>query len=174
MFTKKRIWAGLIAAVGLGAGVFASAVLATPQAGLTTTTVGEAPFPPIRIHSTDWAGLASQPPAFWAAKLHTIGVSDVYVVDNVLAPGGTTGWHTHPGPSLIIVKSGTVTNYRAQAGNCSGANYPAGTGFIDAGGKDIHMLKNNGDTPAETIAIQFIPHGAARKIDEPQPPNCPS
>lgn len=99
MFTKKRIWAGLIAAVGLGAGVFASAVLATPHAGLTTTTVAEAPFPPIRIHSTDWAGLASQPPAFWAAKLHTIGVSDVYVVDNVLAPGGTTGWHTHPVPA---------------------------------------------------------------------------
>lgn len=170
----KRIWAVLIAAVALGAGIFASAVLATPQAGLTTTTVGEAPFPPISIRSINWAGLGSVPPAFWAAKLHTIGVSDVYVVDNVLTPGGTTGWHSHPGPSLIIVKSGTVTNYRAQAGNCSGANYPAGTGFIDAGGKDIHMLKNNGQTPAETVAIQFIPHGAARKIDEPQPPNCPS
>ena len=41
----------------------------------------------------------------------TKGASDLYVQSNVWAPGGTTGWHTHPGHSLIIVTAGTVTAY---------------------------------------------------------------
>ena len=169
---SKRTWAALIAVVG--AGTFASEVLATPQGGLTTTTVAEAPFPPIRINSHYRPDPKSEPPAHWNAELRTHGVSDVYVVDNKIASGGTTGWHTHPGPSLILVLSGTVTNYRAEAGHCAAYDYPVGTGFIDAGGNDIHMLKNNGTATAETVAVQFIPHGVARKLDEPQPPNCPS
>ena len=31
-------------------------------------------------------------------------------VDNKIDPGGTTGWHEHPGPSLILVVLGQVTN----------------------------------------------------------------
>jgi hypothetical protein len=171
---SKRIFAALVAVAVGGGGVFASSVLATPQAGLTTTTVAEAPLPPLRINSHYWPDPGTKPPAFWAAELRTYGISDVYVVDNKIAPGGTTGWHTHPGPSLILVVSGTVTNYRAASGHCAGYNYPAGTGFVDAGGNDIHMLKNNGTTTAETVAVQFIPHGQPRKIDDPQPTNCPS
>ena len=57
---------------------------------------------------------------------------------------------------------------------CTGHPYTAGQGFVDAGGNDIHMLRNDGNVPAETIAVQLLPHGAQRKIDEPQPTNCPS
>jgi hypothetical protein len=28
-----------------------------------------------------------------------------------LAPGGSTGWHGHPDPSMVVVKSGPVTMY---------------------------------------------------------------
>ena len=93
------------------------------------------------------------------------------MVDNVITQGGTTGWHTHSGPSLIIVKSGTITNYRAEGlAHRAGVDYPAGTAFTDAGGNDVHELKNNGTTPAETLAIQLIPHGQPRKIDLTQVP----
>ena len=34
------------------------------------------------------------------------------------------------------------------------------------------MLRNNGTVQAETIAVQFLPKGADRKIDEPDPLNC--
>jgi hypothetical protein len=50
--------------------------------------------------------------------------------------------------------------------------YATGTGFVDPGGSDVHMLKNNGDVPAETIAVQLLPHGAPRRIDADVPPNC--
>src|SRR5947209_9798905 len=41
----------------------------------------------------------------------TKGMSDVYVESNVWQPGGSTGWHTHMGHSLIIVTEGAVTGY---------------------------------------------------------------
>jgi hypothetical protein len=165
----------VLAAAVAAAGVGASTVLATPQAGLTTTTLGSASLPPLRIHSDYRPDPQTWPPSFWSTVLRTHAITDLYVVDNKLAPGGTTGWHTHPGPSLIIVVSGTVTNYRAAAGHCAGYDYPTGTGFVDAGDNDVHELKNNGATTAETVAVQFIPHGQPRKIDLPQvPQGCQS
>jgi hypothetical protein len=59
-----------------------------------------------------------------SAKTH--GQSDVYVVDNKFAPGGTAGWHSHPGPSLILVVAGTVTNYLGDDPNCTPHTYTAG------------------------------------------------
>jgi quercetin dioxygenase-like cupin family protein len=171
---SKRIWAALVTVLAAGGGVLASSVLATTQTGVTTSTVATAPLPPIRIDSFAKAPAGSPFFDFWRTEIKTHGISDLYVVDNKFAPGGTTGWHTHPGPSLIIVVTGTITNYRAANHRCGGVNYPAGTAFIDAGGNDIHMLKNNGTATAETVAVQFIPHGQPRRIEEPQPPNCPS
>jgi hypothetical protein len=43
--------------------------------------------------------------------------------------------------------------------------YPAGTAFVDAGGNDVHELKNNTMSPVETIAVQLIPYGQPRKTD---------
>jgi hypothetical protein len=48
----------------------------------------------------------------WEAKLKTKGLSDVHVIQVTVQPGGTSGWHSHLGPSLGIVKSGTATFYR--------------------------------------------------------------
>ena len=47
-------------------------------------------------------------------KIKTEGASDVYVVYNRIVPGGNTGWHSHPGPSIVSVKSGTATEYHAE------------------------------------------------------------
>ena len=97
----------------------------------------------------------------------------MYYVDNKFAKGATTGWHSHPGPSFILVISGTVTNYEAGDGHCSITQYSAGSGFMDEGGNDIHMIKNNTSEPAETIALQVLPQGATRRIDEPDPGTRP-
>src|SRR5690349_5430846 len=44
----------------------------------------------------------------WLSLQKTKGLSDLYVQSNVWQPGGTSGWHTHPGHSLITVIAGTV------------------------------------------------------------------
>ena len=94
------------------------------------------------------------------------------VVENDFQPGQTTGWHSHPGPSEIFVVTGSITNYASDQWQCKGVTYAAGTAFLDAGGTDVHELVNAGTAPAETIAVQFIPHGQARRIDKPEPSNC--
>ena len=45
-------------------------------------------------------------------------------------------------------------------------------GFVDPGDGHIHILRNEGAIPAETVAVQLLPHGAGRRIDVPDPENC--
>lgn len=162
---SKWIWALL--AVFFGVAVYAGAVLATPQAGVTTSTVAKSLFDEIDLNAH------TIPANVWQARLKTKGQSDVYVVDNKFGPGGTTGWHSHPGPSLIFVVSGTISNYHGDDGSCTPQTYGAGSGFVDEGGDDVHMLRNDTALPAETIAVQLLPKDAPRKIDVPTAPqNC--
>src|ERR1035437_9781849 len=160
---SKWILALVVAAAGSAA--YAGNVLATPSSGLSTTTLAESQF------SSFFAQGHAFPPA-WGALMAAYGNTDVYVVDNKLAPGGTTGWHSHPGPSLILVVAGTVTNYMGDDPTCTGHAYTAGTGFIDPGGENAHMLRNEGSAQAETIAVQLLPKDAVRRIDKPDPGNC--
>jgi hypothetical protein len=165
---SQWIWA-LLAGV-LGSAVYTADVLATtpsPPPAPTTNILGESLFNSFRVD-----GHAFSPR--WRARLETHGLSDVYVVDNKFVPGATTGWHSHPGPSLILVVDGTVTNYTSDSPTCTPHSYTKGQGFIDPGGRDVHMLRDDSTLPAETIAVQFLPHAAPRKIDEPPPTNCPT
>jgi hypothetical protein len=175
----NRWWAvlGVLAAVSLCVGK----VLATPQVGLTTTILAKTVFNELdikaRMHIDDGdrddhdGRRHRDRDDFWETILKTEGVSDIYVVDNKLAPGGSTGWHSHPGPSLIHVVAGTVTNHSSNDPTCDGKSYTVGQGFIDSG-TDVHILRNEGTVEAETIAVQFLPTGAARRIDQPAPGNC--
>jgi hypothetical protein len=158
-------WLCVLAIGATGAAAYAGDVMATPPSGFNGTVLGPAPLGPIRVkvHAT-----LPQP---WRIKLRTHGRSDMYVADNLIDPGGDSGWHHHPGPSLIYVKSGTVTDYESSDPGCRGDVYGTGSAFVDSG-TDVHMLRNTGSVEAETIAFQLVPHGAARRIDAPEPANC--
>jgi quercetin dioxygenase-like cupin family protein len=162
----RSTWIRALLVAVLGTGLCAGTVLATTSSGVKTTTLAKSLFDDFDVNAH---GI---PADLWGAKIKTRGRSDVYVVDNKIAPQGTTGWHSHPGPSMILVVSGTVTNYMGDDPTCSGQSYSAGSGFIDEGGSDVHMLRNEGTTDAETIAVQLLPTGADRKIDKPDPGNC--
>src|SRR5690348_7007868 len=84
----------------------ATALRATQSSGFTGTTVGMARFDEIDLHNVP------HPANVWQVMLRTHGLSDVWVQSNLFAPGGGhSGWHTHPGPSLILVTAGTITAY---------------------------------------------------------------
>jgi quercetin dioxygenase-like cupin family protein len=107
---------------------------------------------------------------YWKLRLDSKGATDLYLVRNTFQPGATTGWHTHPGPSIITVVSGTITAYDS---NCNptvyGPGAAAGACFTDIGGGDIHLLRNEGTVAAVTVAVQFIPAGFPRRIDAANP-----
>ena len=141
----------------------AASALATPASGVVTTPIAQGRFDVIdtKVKTGDWK-----------ADLRTKGASDLYVLQNTIAPGGTFGWHSHPGPSLVIVKSGTATFYMGDDPTCAPHVVTAGSGFVDAGG-DIHVVRNEGTVDLVTIVTSLVPAGAARRIDVPDPGNCP-
>jgi quercetin dioxygenase-like cupin family protein len=166
---RKWVWAFLV--VALGAVAYGGTVLATPPSRVTTQPLGDARFDDIDATTkTDInPGTATD---FWQARINTKGTSHLYVLQNTIAPGGTFGWHSHPGPSLVIVKSGTATFYLADDPTCSPHVVPAGSGFVDQG-HDVHVVRNEGTVDLVTVVVSLVPAGFARRIDEPSPGNCP-
>jgi len=110
----------------------------------------------------------------WNLKLKAKGDSDLYVTQHTFPVGAHTGWHTHPGPSLITVVSGALTVYEASDPTCTPKIYTAGQSFTDIGCGDIHLVRNEGSVQAQDVAVQIVPKGAPRRIDvTPAPSNCP-
>lgn len=163
----RRGLLGSLCAVVLGAALYGGTLLATPSSGFTGTTIAVARFGEIDVNNF------TIPANLWQARLKTQGLSDVYVQSNVWAPGGSTGWHTHPGHSLILVTAGTVTAYEGDDPACTPHVYSPGMGFVDPGGDHVHLIRNEGSVEARTVAVQLIPAAAVRRIDAPAPGNCP-
>jgi hypothetical protein len=116
----------------------------------------------------------------WLSLQKTKGASDLYILNNSWAAvpmSGivpSTGWHTHPGHSLILVTAGTITEYHP---DCKPHVYKAGDTFVDPGEGEVHIIRNESSTePAATVVVQLVPHDPLKrnsKIDVPQPETCP-
>jgi quercetin dioxygenase-like cupin family protein len=165
---------GMGAALAI-AGSASGPVLATPASGFVGTTVAVGRFGDItafnKLLPPDFMA-TRQGRDLWLSWQRTQGDSDVYVQSNVWAPGGHTGWHTHPGHSLIIVTAGTVTVYDGHDPTCAPHVYTAGMGFVDEGGDHVHTIRNETSAEARTMTIQVIPAWATRRVDAPDPGRC--
>jgi len=151
--------------------VYGGIALATTPSGVTTTTFGVARFDNIDA-TTKTDVNPGDPTDFWQARLNVKGASDLYVLQNTITPGGNFGWHSHPGPSLVIVKSGTATFYEGDDPTCTPHVVSAGSGFID-NGQDTHIVRNEGSVDLVTVVVSIVPAGFSRRIDQPSPGKCP-
>ena len=105
------------------------------------------------------------------AELKSHDNTDIVVANIAVAPGGHSGWHFHPGPVLIVVKTGTITFYMGDDPTCSPHVHPAGTTFFENGGM-VGIARNEGTVEATTVATFFVPAGSPTRIDAPAPGNC--
>jgi quercetin dioxygenase-like cupin family protein len=64
----------------------------------------------------------------WKAKLN-IDAFQLHAVEVTIQPGGWLGWHSHPGLSFVVVKSGTATFYEADG--CTQQVIPTGGTFFE-------------------------------------------
>jgi hypothetical protein len=72
------------------------------------------------------------------------------------------------------VTAGTITDYESDDPTCSPQVYTQGMSFVDAGGNHAHVIRNEGTDVAQTVAVQLVPAGGARRIDVlTVPANCP-
>jgi quercetin dioxygenase-like cupin family protein len=174
---RKLTWLLMFSAAIVIATVFyAGSVSATTANGFMATTLAKGTLSEFEVFNH-----AILPPStgggddenVWLSMQRTKGSSDLYVQSNVWQPGGSTGWHSHPGHSLIIVTAGAVTNYESSDPECKPHVYTQGMSFVDPGGSSVHNVRNEGTVVAQSIAVQLIPAGAMRRIDAAPPANCP-
>ena len=149
--------------------VVGTPTLATPASGFTAVQQWKGVYPPLKLNTT--SDRKADKDDNWDVKLMTKATSDIYVTRNAIAVGGQSGWHSHPGPSLITVTVGTIKAYESTDPACAATTYHAGEGFVDYG-DHAHLLRNESGAAAETVAVQFLPTGSTRRIDEPKPTNC--
>jgi hypothetical protein len=164
-------------AIAVMALYYAKSARATPASGFRGTTLVKGTFAGFQVfnHLTQ-DQLQQLAPGFpgdtWLSFQKAEGPSDLYVQSNTWQPGGSTGWHRHPGHSLIIITSGQVTQYHA---DCTPQVYGPGTTngptLVDSG-NDEHLIRNDGPVVATGFAVQLVANGAPRRIDEPDPPTC--
>jgi hypothetical protein len=178
---RRLTWLVLLSAAIAVTALYTRNVLATPAKDFVGTTLAMGRFGEIDVFNhlvppnfgqEGQEGQERHKRNIWLSSQKTKGLSDLYVQSNVWKPGGSTGWHTHPGHSLIVVTAGTVTAYEGDDPDCKPSVYTQGMGFVDPGGDHVHILRNEGATDARTIAVQLIPAAAVRRIDAEDPGNC--
>jgi quercetin dioxygenase-like cupin family protein len=165
---KKRI-VGAAFLAGLAVLVTASTAQATPPIGVTSTAAFGT------FEDGIQAKTHTSPPrdSNWQARIDIEGATDVHVVENKIAPGGSLGWRSHPGPLIAVVKTGEVVLYSADGSTCTSKVIKAGSGWVEQGGA-VHTVHNEGGVEAVIEATVLVPQGQNRRHDEPSPGgNCP-
>ena len=131
----------------------------TPPAKVTATPIVGATLGEVNAENDD-------------IKVQSVaGSADIAIVKVVIKPGGSTGWHQHPGVVLLPVKAGAVSEYHQ---DCHKTVYKAGKGFVESDG-DVHLVRNEGDVDAVLYATFVIPTGTPPEkltIADPQPKHC--
>jgi quercetin dioxygenase-like cupin family protein len=141
----------------------AGAALATMPSGIAVTTFVRATLDANKPHGGVKAYAGND------VKLHTKGATDVAVQTIVSPPGGSSGWHSHPGVVLVAVQSGTVTLYDA---HCHTTQYGAGQAFVEVGDHAL-LVRNNTTSNAVLYVTLIVPKSAPLlRIDKPQPATC--
>jgi quercetin dioxygenase-like cupin family protein len=89
-------------------------------------------------------------------NMHVNGANDVLQSLLVFQPGAETGWHIHPGPVVVVVKSGAITE--THANGCITV-HPAGSVFFETAG-EVHNATNQTGDVAEVYATFISPAGS--------------
>jgi len=93
-----------------------------------------------------------------------------------IQPGGSTGWHTHPGATFVAVAQGELTVYRVVGSGCPVTKVDPGTGFAQMP-TEVHIGRNEGSVPLVIYTLYILPHGTQNtgiRVDQPQPAACPT
>ncbi|MGQ0773273.1 MAG: cupin domain-containing protein [Pseudonocardiales bacterium] len=93
------------------------------------------------------------------------GATDVIVRHIVIAPGGSLGWHYHPGDLITVVHKGTLSRTLQ---DCTVVTTPAGQSFVEPAGR-LHLGRNQGTVPVELYVTYVIQAGAPFLIDAADP-----
>lgn len=158
--TKLRL-AGVSAAV-----VIAGVALATPTVGLIYNNILVTGTANRNIDTHAHVAVPGSDDDGFSAEFETEGASNFIVQDAIFSPGGTTGWHTHPGVLLLSLTpdSGPIDWYDA---TCGKHVYQPGDSWTE--GTTLHDVVNNSSLDAHLVVTYVIAKGMSKRIDQPAP-----
>jgi hypothetical protein len=134
---------------------------ASSPVGVTPTLIGRATYEPFKVETDSLVNFEAK------AKSHV----DVVVRRHDYVAGGSTGWHSHPGPVFINVIQGQVTFYEADDPTCTPHVVSAGQGYVDTGSG--HLGRNETGQPAVDVSVILAPVNLPFRGELPAPnPYC--
>jgi quercetin dioxygenase-like cupin family protein len=89
--------------------------------------------------------------------------ADVFVQHLSLGANQVFAWHTHPGPVIVTVRSGSLTYQDAAHNTCRDRRYTAGEGFVDPGFGHVHRVIA-GPAGAEIYSTFLLPPGSENHL----------
>jgi len=104
-------------------------------------------------------------------KFQTKDPVDIVVQDVTYDPGASSGWHTHPGFVIVIIRTGHMKFYHS---DCSFDSLEPGTTFVETGDDPVNA-RNESSSPATLTATFVAPHAvplAIRTDVSPAPATC--
>jgi quercetin dioxygenase-like cupin family protein len=154
----------------------AAAALGALAAGAMAMVANDsAPAGPAGVHITPLSKgtLASSVRAKAAGiEITTNGRKDILATRITVDPGGSFGWHSHPGPVLVTMAKGTLTVFDATKHGCRRSTVSTGDAFIEDG-HHVHLARNEGSAPVELNATFLARPGTTDYLKtEPAPPGC--
>lgn len=145
----------------------ATVAVATPGSGIVSGTVF------VRASFADPTDLKFKIKAGSQEVIQVNNAQETVVQQIIIAPGGSTGWHSHPGPVVVLIKTGTMSFYSSEDPTCTARTYSAGQSFIDSGQGHVHIARNEGSVNVELWATYFdVPPGGLFRIDAANPGTC--
>ena len=159
---------GLALIVALGAG----AAFATPPFGLSSQLLARGTAADLHLYDKDLRlNLHAKEPTDVAIVKATLTAPVPATETQPAIPGGSTGWHGHPGASLVVVTKGTLTMREPGGKKCSAETFGPGQTFAHP--EDVHNFVNTGTDAVEFYVVYFVPAGASPLLrDEPVPAEC--
>lgn len=164
---KRQLVCAVVVAVAIAA--LTGAVLATPGSGTTGVIAARAAF-------ADLVDLkfSIRDDRRGRDNIQIRNAGDTVMQQITFDPGGYSGWHSHPGPAVVLIKAGQLTFYDGDDETCTGRTFSAGQALIDPGQGHGHFALNQGATPTEVWVTYFdVPPGENPRTDVAAPDNCP-
>lgn len=159
-----------LAAIVAAVSTVAAAAVLTPPSLVTGVILARASF----VDSTD---IKFKIKGQGQEVINVNNSGDTVMQKIVIAAGGHTGWHSHPGPVVVLVTSGEMSFYDGDDPTCTVRTYLTGQAFVDSGQGHVHIARNEGSVPLELYVTYFdvtpgVPAPNAFRIDVPNPGNC--
>ena len=161
---RKALWGVLIVAL-----VASARAWATPPFGFISNTIfaiGSIPggfAQHIQLNKNPDGSVTP-----WGLQLQVLGDTDHQQQRLVLAPGGYSGWHSHPGLLVATVKSGQIDFFDE---SCQKRTVMAGEVYTE--NDAVHGIINTGSLDAELYISYLVKRGLPRRQEASAPVCAP-